>query len=763
MARKAKRGASRSGAGEEPRGQRPAGGYPVELRLRAVQEVLERGRSVGQTARLFGVSPSALKGWVERYQHAGLDGLMPQATGGASEAQRSASSTRREAVLGVKEQQPDAGTRRIRDVLARFEGLGVSERTVRRILQEEGLLEGVSASGARGPRPPRRFERARPNQLWQSDIFTFLLRRHERLYVTVFMDDHSRYVVSHAMAHQQKSVLVLEALDRGIAAYGAPEEVLTDNGRQYTAWRGQTAFEAELRRQGIRHIKSRPQHPQTLGKVERFWKTLWEEFLSKTVFSDFGDCQRRLGLFIDAYNFQRPHQGIDGLVPADRYFQAAPQVREAVQRTIDDNALRLSRQKPVQKPFYLVGKLGDRDLSIAAQGGDLRVQLGEEQAETIVLPKENADAPSPPNRVRRFERAAEESREEGRSAQDALTADAEAADWGRGRAGRAGETPMPDGAQRAQWAASGLGRDRGGEAVAPDVLSAGDTSDSGDAEGARNEPWVGGSPDGAATRRQHGAEEGAGEAADDQSAPRALAAGDPQSAQEWADDAGEQGPSAQGAYPALGEHWHERFEHLEDGEQGDHREPELGLEPDEDFHGRALSWERKLCGESALSDAGAYDEPEEEQLRAGTESDAGRAAAAARGAFGADGATIGQRRCADAGPEPQSLPEPAQSGADGDGRGAEPAQSRAPAWGLGAERDTASPAEAGAGQRRTEGGAEGAVGHHRVTDDDGAAADEQDAGYTSQPSTTESRAPDRSQGQLGGLRERPGHTPWEGE
>jgi transposase InsO family protein len=61
-----------------------------------------------------------------------------------------------------------------------------------------------------------------------------------------------------------------------------PKEILTDNGRQYTVWRGTTRFEEEPRRQGIRHLKSRPQHPQTLGKVERFWKTLWDEFLSRT-------------------------------------------------------------------------------------------------------------------------------------------------------------------------------------------------------------------------------------------------------------------------------------------------------------------------------------------------------------------------------------------------------------------------------------------------------------------------------------------------
>jgi hypothetical protein len=173
------------------------------------------------------------------------------------------------------------------------------------------------------------------------------------------------------IAHHQRSPLVLEALSRGVAEYGTPEEVLTDNGRQYAAWRGETDFQRELRRLGIRHIRSRPQHPQTLGKVERFWKTLWDEFLSRTVFSDFVDCGRRLALFIDGYNFHRPHQALSGLVPADRFFRAAAHVREAVEKSVEQNALRLSLEQPPRKPFYLVGRLGDRDLSIAATGSAL--------------------------------------------------------------------------------------------------------------------------------------------------------------------------------------------------------------------------------------------------------------------------------------------------------------------------------------------------------------------------------------------------------
>ncbi len=277
--------------------------YPLALRLRVVEQAMSGTVSLGKLSRLFGPSVTAIVNWVSAYEKGGVDALVPKPPKPPPRRVTAAAQARQQAVVGLRREHPEYGTRRIRDVLARFEGLGVSETQVRAILHDTGLLETREPTAAR-EHGPRRFERAAPNQMWQSDIFTFLLRRHERLYLTAFMDDHSRYIVSYALAHNQRSTLVMEALARGIAAYGTPQEVLTDQGRQYTAWRGETEFEQELRRQGIRHVKSRPQHPQTLGKVERFWKTLWEEFLSRTVFADFADCERRLGLFVDAYNFR---------------------------------------------------------------------------------------------------------------------------------------------------------------------------------------------------------------------------------------------------------------------------------------------------------------------------------------------------------------------------------------------------------------------------------------------------------------------------
>jgi transposase len=144
---------------------------------------------VVDVSRAFGLALTTIALWRRAYATGGYEALFPKKAGRTAQGKR-ADDPRREAVLAMKKAHPEYGTRRIRDVLKRFEALPIGESEVRRMLHEANLLDAP----AKRPRPepePRRFERAEPNQLWQSDIFTFLLRRHERVYLCAFMDDHS--------------------------------------------------------------------------------------------------------------------------------------------------------------------------------------------------------------------------------------------------------------------------------------------------------------------------------------------------------------------------------------------------------------------------------------------------------------------------------------------------------------------------------------------------------------------------------------------
>jgi transposase InsO family protein len=603
--------------------------WPLDIRLAVARAVVEGQASGYEAARRFSVPYTTLSEWVRWYRAGGVEGLKPQPR---PQRKRDA---RREASVTVKREQPQAGGRRIRDVMKRFFGIGTSETTVRRVLQAEGITQKREPPKAKPKPKPVRFERAEPNQLWQSDLFTFLLRKHQRVYVAAFLDDHSRYLVSLAMAHHQKSSLVMEALARGIADYGTPREILTDQGRQYTTWRGSTDFEEELRRHGIRHVKSRPHHPQTCGKIERFWKTMWEEFLSRTVFADFEDCQRRIALFIQHYNFQRPHQTLDGLTPADRFFRSAAQVRAVVEANVAANALRLAREQPARKPFYLVGRLGDRDLTISTSGSNLRVRVGDEET-VISLAKE----------IEHEDQATSTTRwDYGRKIAEAPAPGSAAMAGQVAGPGRDCAQPVSAGAVGAFGREGGDRGDRRGQDLAAGVLRAGDPGAAGDADGAQ--------PAGRGEGRRDGGP-GGGELPD----PGAGAQGDQARAGQApggapaADDAQEPAPWADAQAAALDPDTATALAALED-EGGEQRH----LDPDAGWRGRILSWDRKLSGEraGAAREEGAHGQEEELHAGAGGAIGGGRAPGGGDGGGGGDQDHVGGRQ--GAAPVAQSLPD----------------------------------------------------------------------------------------------------------
>lgn len=353
-------------------------------------------------AGMVGVSKHTLYAWQKRFRQEGPAGLEDQPRG-APRGSRLPEVTKR-AILLLKQMQPEWGLERLRDVLLRSEGYQASAGAIRRVLVEAGY-EPEEAPTRRHPDRVRRFERARPNQLWQSDLFSFLLKREgRRLHLVVFLDDHSRYVVAHGLGATATSVLVREALESGIANYGPPEEVLTDQGPQYHTWRGKSSFRKHLERRGIAHVLARPRHPQTLGKTERFWGTLWRECLQEAVIRSVEEARSRVSHFIDHYNFQRPHRGVEGLVPADRFFEAASEVRRTLEARVAANALDLARHGTPRKTMYLTGRIGQESITMHGEQGRVVLLKGDGTREEVDLeatgrraePEETTE-PEPPS------------------------------------------------------------------------------------------------------------------------------------------------------------------------------------------------------------------------------------------------------------------------------------------------------------------------------------------------------------------------------
>jgi transposase InsO family protein len=365
-------------APSEPKKRTRRSPVAMEVKLAAV-EALAAGLSGQEVAELVGVSDTTIHDWRRQYEAGGVEGFRKRPSDMGVRRRCEAIEQR---ILERREAHPERGVRRIRDDLRREEGLSVSAETVRGVVNDAGL--GNSAPRAkRKPHPPRRFERPVPNAMWQIDIFTFELKRMYRVYLVGIIDDHSRYIVGHGLFRQQKAEAVLEVVKGAIGQWGAPREILSDNGRQFVAWQGKSRFQKVLKRQGIGHVRSAPHHPMTLGKIERFWKTLWEEFLEEAVFASFADASQRLEHWVHYYNHQRPHQGIGGACPADRFYGVADDVEEAVRQGCRENSLRLALGQEPQPPFYLLGQLGETDVRVTRKDQDVEVRIGDMIHEVI--------------------------------------------------------------------------------------------------------------------------------------------------------------------------------------------------------------------------------------------------------------------------------------------------------------------------------------------------------------------------------------------
>jgi len=348
----------------------------------------------GDFAALVGVAKHTLYAWKKRFEEEGPAGLTDRPRGGPK-GSKLPDLTKR-TILMLKQANPEWGCQRISDMLVRGPALPASPATVARVLHEAGYeLEEVTTR----PHPDhvRHFERAKPNQLWQTDLFTFILKRqNRRVYLVAFMDDHSRFITAYGLHASQSSALVMEVLRAGLASHGAPEEILTDNGTQYVTWRGKSAFTKELEKRGIKQVVAKPRRPQTLGKIERFWGTLWRECAEAAVFLDLADARHRIGLFIDHYNFARPHQGLDGLVPADRFFGAAPEVLKTMKARLAANALELARHGRPTNPFYMTGQVGGKPFSVHAEGERVILTGAQGRQEVDLVPPAPVAEPALP-------------------------------------------------------------------------------------------------------------------------------------------------------------------------------------------------------------------------------------------------------------------------------------------------------------------------------------------------------------------------------
>jgi transposase InsO family protein len=244
----------------------------VEQRYRAVLAVLA-GDRVSEVAHRLGVSRQSVHSWLSRYAESGLAGLEDRSRRPES-CSHQAPPEVEAAVCELRRAHPRWGARRIEFELGRngCPGRVPTRMTVYRILARHRLI--TPAKRRRGRKDYRRWQRDEPMQLWQMDIVGgVLLPGGVEAKVLTCVDDHSRYAVAAKVIRRASGRAVCAAFVEAMTRYGVPEEMLTDNGKQFTdrfGKGGEALFDRIGRENGIAHRLTQPASPTTTGKVERF-------------------------------------------------------------------------------------------------------------------------------------------------------------------------------------------------------------------------------------------------------------------------------------------------------------------------------------------------------------------------------------------------------------------------------------------------------------------------------------------------------------
>ncbi len=227
-------------------------------------------------------------------------------------------------VIEYRRNNPEAGFKRIEDMLKRVHLVNVTRKQIRHVLKVHGLLDSHDSSFDRQAgqtKGSRRFEAGYAGEMYQMDVTYVYLTGIPVLYLVVIVDDYSRFCVEAQLCHDQKGETLIGVLHNACLRHGTPRKLLTDQGSGFYSWsRHQTMFQHYLDDHEIEHIVGAPHSPQSQGKVERLIQTIKRECLGRVKFTGYSDAVQGITDYIRGYNFGRPHQGIGGFCPADRFY-----------------------------------------------------------------------------------------------------------------------------------------------------------------------------------------------------------------------------------------------------------------------------------------------------------------------------------------------------------------------------------------------------------------------------------------------------------
>lgn len=290
----------------------------MSLRREFINLAMQDDINMRELCRRFGISPKTGYKWLQRHREGGVQGLEDRSRRPHHSPQRTPAPVEQQ-VLTLRDAHPAWGGRKLK---RRLQDLGTiqvpSASTITAILARHGRIDPAESAKHT---PWQRFEHEAPNRLWQMDFKGHFALRSGRCHPLTVLDDHSRYSLCLGACGDEQGATVQAELTQVFRCYGLPDRMTMDNGAPWgaDADHRHTPLTVWLMRLDIRVGHSRPYHPQTQGKDERFHRTLHAELLKGRQFDDLDHCQRHFDQWRTLYNHERPHEALGDATPATRY------------------------------------------------------------------------------------------------------------------------------------------------------------------------------------------------------------------------------------------------------------------------------------------------------------------------------------------------------------------------------------------------------------------------------------------------------------
>lgn len=283
----------------------------------------QEGANRRQLCQRFGISPATGYKWLERLRRG--EPLSDRSRRPHDSPMRCSAQVEAQ-IVALRRQHPAWGARKLARRLQVLGHTVPAVSTVHAVLRRHELITPAASQAAQAW---QRFEHPAPNDLWQMDFKGHVPLHHGRCHPLTILDDHSRYSLGLRACSNERRETVIDQLVAVFRRYGLPARMTMDNGAPWGSENAHyTGLDVWLMRQGIRVSHSRPFHPQTQGKDERFHRTLKAEVLQGPPFADLAQAQRAFDRWRLIYNQQRPHQALGMGVPIERYHPCAREYLE---------------------------------------------------------------------------------------------------------------------------------------------------------------------------------------------------------------------------------------------------------------------------------------------------------------------------------------------------------------------------------------------------------------------------------------------------